>query len=213
VIFARADARRSPHQETVNLSLLRQIHLYLALFLTPWILMYATSTFVMNHRVHFQKSGGPLPEMTQERTVAYDGTFPARSTPAQMAGQILTSLGLDGTFRTSHRTGDNALVIDRLDPVTPRRITWHPQSRSVTIERLPWNSRAFLERMHRRRGYQYDWPIAEAWAASVDLFCAAVLAWTLTGLWMWWEIRATRRWGALALAVGAVIFTVFLLTL
>ncbi len=29
--------------------LLRRIHLYLALFLTPWIRMYAVSTFAMNH--------------------------------------------------------------------------------------------------------------------------------------------------------------------
>jgi hypothetical protein len=31
-------------------TLVRRIHLYLALFLTPWILMYAIAVFSANHR-------------------------------------------------------------------------------------------------------------------------------------------------------------------
>ena len=34
--------------------IIRRIHLYLALFLTPWMLMYAISTVVMNHRGFFK---------------------------------------------------------------------------------------------------------------------------------------------------------------
>ena len=32
--------------------ILRRTHMYLALFLAPWVLMYALSTAAMNHRSH-----------------------------------------------------------------------------------------------------------------------------------------------------------------
>ena len=36
---------------------LRRSHMYLALFLTPWMLVYALSTMGMNHRQYFTKRG------------------------------------------------------------------------------------------------------------------------------------------------------------
>src|SRR5262245_61606394 len=183
--------------------LLRRIHLYLALFLTPWILMYAASTFVMNHRDQFRRAyGGPPPPPVVEREQPYDGIFPEGADANQIAGQILASLDLDGTFNANKRPRDGAVVINRLDPVTPRRITYLPAAKKVTIERVPWDTRAYLERMHRRRGYQYDRALEDSWAFSVDLFIAAVCFWVFSGIWMWWEIKTARRWGALALAAG-----------
>mgnify|MGYP003337031680 CR=1 FL=1 len=51
--------------------LLRRIHLYLALFLAPWVLMYTASTFVMNHRSWFHPTEPPPPprfELERELT-------------------------------------------------------------------------------------------------------------------------------------------------
>jgi hypothetical protein len=35
--------------------ILRRTHMYLALFLTPWMLIYALSTMAMNHRELFKR--------------------------------------------------------------------------------------------------------------------------------------------------------------
>jgi len=194
--------------------LLRRIHLYLALFLTPWILMYAASTVVMNHRVQLLRMyGGPPPSMVPEREQAYDGVFPPEATPKQVAQQILMSLDLEGSFNANRRARDGAIVINRLDPVTPRRITYEPAAKKVVIERLPWDSRAYLERMHRRRGYQFDPVLDDAWAVSVDLFIVAVVFWVLSGIWMWWELKHTRRWGAIAIATGIALFGLFVVAI
>ena len=32
---------------------IRRTHMYVALFLAPWVLMYALSTMVMNHRCRY----------------------------------------------------------------------------------------------------------------------------------------------------------------
>ena len=193
--------------------LLRRTHLYLALFLTPWILMYAASTFVMNHRTWFRSLyGGPSPAPVMEREQTYDAVFPEGAGPKQIAAQILAGLNLEGAFNASRRP-DGTVVINRLDPVTPRRITYRPANHNLTIERTPWETRAYLERMHRRRGYQYGRPMEDAWAVSVDLFIAAVVFWVLSGVWMWWELKTTRRWGALAAAAGIALFAFFLVAI
>jgi hypothetical protein len=194
--------------------LLRRTHMYVALFLTPWILMYTASTFVMNHRDWFRELyGGPPPQLAVEREVPYDGVLAAGASPKQAAVQILSSLGLDGAFNANLRQKDGALVIQRLDPIKPRRITYDPAAHKITIESAPWESRAFLERMHRRRGYQQDLLLDDVWAASVDFVIVAMIFWVLSGLWMWWELKVTRRLGALFALAGIALFTLFLVTI
>jgi hypothetical protein len=39
---------------SVTLQLVRRVHMYLGLFLAPWMFMYAVSTLVMNHREFVQ---------------------------------------------------------------------------------------------------------------------------------------------------------------
>ena len=54
--------------------LVRRTHMYLALFLFPWVLMYAVSTLAMNHRAVFVRMYGPGPvPFEKEREVVYDG--------------------------------------------------------------------------------------------------------------------------------------------
>src|SRR6185369_1564486 len=119
--------------------LLRRTHLYLALFLTPWILMYAASTFVMNHRVWFRSLyGGPPPTLALEREQPYDAVFPEGASAKQKAEQILSGLNLEGAFGANQRPRDGAVVINRFDPISPRRITYYPADKKLTIERLPW---------------------------------------------------------------------------
>jgi len=193
---------------------LRRTHLYLALFLAPWILMYAASTFVMNHRVWFQSLyGGPPKPPVPEREQAYDAVFPEQAGTKQIAEQILSSLNLEGAFNVNRRPRDGAVVINRLDPITPRRITYEPAAKKITIERVPWETRTYLERMHRRRGYQYDPLLEDAWAFSVDLFIVAVVFWVFSGVWMWWELKTTRRWGSLAAAAGIALFGFFVVAI
>ncbi|MGC3971870.1 MAG: PepSY-associated TM helix domain-containing protein [Pirellulales bacterium] len=193
---------------------LRRTHMYLALFLTPWVLMYTVSTFVMNHRDWFKELyGGPPKPAEFERSMTYEGAFPQGATARQMAQQILQSVNLDGAFTANRRMKDDAVLIQRLDPVTPRRLIFEPASRKLTIEKVPWESRAFLERMHRRRGYQQDYLTDDAWALSVDLFIVVMVFWVLSGLWMWWEMKLTRRLGALFALGGIALFGLFLVAI
>lgn len=194
--------------------IMRRIHMYLGLFLTPWMLMYALSTMVMNHRefvASFHSTKTPV--LTTERELDYTRTFPTGTTPQEMGRQILDDIGLAGAHRVSGGKEGKPLVIDRQQPRAQRRITLDPKTSKLTIQREEFRSATFLERMHRRRGYQHPYALEDTWAFSVDLTVLTILFWAFSGVWIWWELRPTRIWGYVAGGLGLLLFAAFLVLL
>jgi hypothetical protein len=189
--------------------------MYLALFFMPWMLMYAVSTIVMNHRPFFSEMyGGETVRWEREQEQIYSGVSLADGDARTMGLQILEHLDLDGGAFSARKSPDGQRVeISREDPVVPRRITYTPADQRLVVEKQVFLAPAFLERMHRRRGFQSEYPLNDAWGLTVDLAIAAMILWVLTGLWMWWELKKTRGLGALAFAVGAGLFVFFLFTI
>ncbi|MEN3338394.1 MAG: hypothetical protein V7647_2070 [Acidobacteriota bacterium] len=187
--------------------------MYVALFLFPWLLMYALSTAVMNHRALFASGvPGGTPAYEKERELHYDVAFADNTDLRTISRQILSSVDLDGAHSVTRRR-DGAVIITRNDLLTPRRLTFTPDTRILLIEKLPYRTNVMLERFHRRRGYATEYGVDTAWAVTVDLLIAAMLFWVLSGLWMWWEMKVTRTLGALALTGGAALFALFILAI
>lgn len=193
--------------------IIRRTHMYLALFLVPWVLMYAISTIAMNHRHLFQEWYDHEPaQWTLEREMPYTATF-APDTKRWIVGeQILTDLGIEGAHQTRGRL-DRTITITRHNTVTPQRITYDPKAQTLHIENQEFRTNAFLERMHRRRGYNQKYLSDDLWAITVDLFIVATVLWVASGLWMWWELKVTRKWGAISMISGIALFTFFLFTI
>jgi hypothetical protein len=192
---------------------IRRTHMYVALFLFPWMLMYAISTLAMNHRGFFTASyGSASPAFEKERELIYDGSFSDNAELRAISRQILGSLDLDGAHGVSRRK-DGAIVINRNDLIAPRRLTFSPIDRTLVIEKLAHRPNAFVERFHRRRGYATGYRLDTAWAVTVDLVIAAMVFWAASGLWMWWEMKVTRRIGVSALIAGAATFALYLSTI
>jgi hypothetical protein len=190
---------------------LRRTHMYVALFLFPWLLMYALSTLVMNHRALFAP-GSNSPAFEKERELVYDGVVPEDAPLRAVSEPLLASIGLDGAHNVTRRK-DGAIVINRSDLLIPRRITYTPADGRIVVEKMPFRTNALLERFHRRRGYTTGYALDTAWAVSVDAAIVAMIFWALSGLWMWWEMKATRAWGLAAVLGGAGLFAMYLLTL
>jgi len=181
--------------------------MYLALFLTPWLLGYALSTIVMNHNV-----GGPQTfstERDQVSTISFEPGTP----PRQVGERILAELHMEGAFGVQGPRPDGTLVITRQDLVTPRRITYSPSDKHLLVERVEFKNSQFLNRFHHRRGFQQPFAADRIMAWSVDLVVVALVFWGISGLWMWWEMRATRLWGFAAALFGIGIFAFFALTI
>lgn len=181
--------------------------MYLALFLAPWMIGYALSTLAMNHRM-------PRPTtFITESEQQYANVFEPATPPREMAQQILRDLNLEGAFGVQGPAPDGRVTIIRQGMLSPRRITFTPRDRRVVIERMELETSGFLNRFHRRRGYQQPHAADLAMAISVDAVIVAMVFWAVSGLWMWWEMRATRWWGLACAATGIGIFTFFVLVI
>ena len=185
--------------------LIRRTHMYLALFLAPWMLGYAVSTVAMSHRW----IGGP-PTYVHERELPYETRFGAETPAVEIGRQVLRELDLEGAFGVQGPGPDGRITINRQDLLTPRRVVYLPAEKRVTVERVSFETGAFLNRLHRRRGYQQPYAADRVMAISVDVVIAAMVVWALSGLWMWWEMRATRFWGAAAAASGVLLFVLLI---
>jgi hypothetical protein len=182
--------------------LLRRTHMYLALFLAPWMLGYALSTIVMGHAWTAPQT------FAVERELQYDANFQADLAPREQARQILVALDLDGAFSVQGPDPQGRLTINRQDLLTPRRIVYTAEGH-VTVEKGAFRTTTFLNRFHHRRGYDQPYAADKAMALSVDLVVVAMVFWGVSGLWMWWEMRVTRGWGAICALGGILVFGVY----
>jgi hypothetical protein len=191
--------------------LIRRIHMFTGLFLAPWMLMYALSTLVMTHREYvlsFYPSKSPA--MVTDRQLDYTHSFPTNATREQIAQQILRDLGLDGAHSVGGGRNGKPLVIQRQHALPQQRITFDAKQNKILIEREEFRGLTFLERMHRRRGYNQPYALDDTWGFTVDVAVVTMVFWSLSGIWLWWELKTTRGWGALSLTAGLALFAIFL---
>jgi hypothetical protein len=186
--------------------LLRRIHLYAGLFLVPWVLAYALSTMAMNHRAMFGKPG-EAPQWTKRTERTFDGVLPEGAAQGQ-AAVLLNWLAMDGA-NNARRNKDGSLVIQRQRLVDPLRITYTPGDRRVVVEGQPAKASAFLERIHRRRGFERDYLQDDVWAFLVDGFIVTMVFWVVSGFWLWWKIKASRKLGWVCALAGAALFAFY----
>ena len=206
----------SPSPEASRLTasrLIRRVHMFTGLFLGPWMLMYALSTLVMTHR-EFVRSfySSANPAMVTERELDYSRTFPESATREQIGQQILQDVGLDGTHYVSGGKEGKPIVINRQQALTPRRITFDPTTHKIRIEREEFRASNFLERMHRRRGYT-SYTLSNTWGLTVDVAVVTMAFWSLSGIWLWWELKSTRGWGTASWVAGLALFALLALLL
>lgn len=187
---------------------IRRTHMYLALFLVPWVLVYAISTIVMNHHMARGNLDG---QVVMDRDYKVD--YAPDEERNMVAGRVLADLDMDGKHGVWGSLEDGAIGIHRQKAVKNVYVKLDLEKDKLVIEEEPITFVGFLNNMHRRRGYQEEHFQDDAWSFSVDLFIIAMIFWGASGLWMWWELKVTRRWGAIAMASGFGLFALFLLTI
>lgn len=192
---------------------LRRVHMFLALFLSPWMAMYALSTLVFNHYPLAEKlSGGSLESYVPDHEQTYLRTFPHSATPLQIAAQLRADLQLganlvpeDEESEDGAEDGQIRFRLDSTDFSPRRRLTLNPAAQKVIFEKQPFHFANLLTRLHARVGYGGP-PTRRAWAFSVDLVIFSSVLWIFSGFWMWWELKVTRRLGLLFALIGPALF-------
>ena len=194
--------------------LIRRTHMYLALFLTPWMLIYALSGLVLNHgqavRAFYGAKFGQF-EKVEERP--YNAAFSEGADARLIGAQVLEHLGLTGTFNVQGQPNQPRLVITRNAAFAAHRVTYFRTENRLLVEKQAFSAPVFLNRAHFRHGYGQPFLASKIWAVIVDLAVVGMLFWVLSGLWMWWEIKPARFTGAVFAVIGIAIFGVLLATI
>jgi hypothetical protein len=73
------------------------------------------------------------------------------------------------------------------------------------------STRRFLTQLHLAHGYPSEGGIRWIWALAVDAMFVAMVFWGVSGLFMWWQIKAVRAAGAVVLTASLILATVLAL--
>lgn len=184
----------------------RRLHLYLGMALLSWFAMYGVTAIPFAHNTWFGKDG-PVWTPRFDRPYAIEA---GELRPT--AAAILRANGLEGAFGVS-RDKQGRLQIYRFDFRSATRITYDPGKKRLLAEDRAFRWSSFFTGMHARGGFEQPGLLHKAWGVLVDLVCAGMLLWIVSGIYMWWQVRGHRLWGWLALAAGALSFAVFLIAL
>lgn len=193
----------------------RRTHLYLGVFLMPWLLMYGLSSFIIIHQswLGADKDLGwePLFERPYSRPVTAQGE---NNTPdiRAAAQEILKDCHLEGAFWVD-KTKPDVLHIDRFSFWGATSITYSIKEKKLKAEHQRMRVAQAIVRMHFRGGYRqpYFWDMV--WGGLVDLACVGIVIWVVSGLIMWWRLPRLRFWGAVAVAGGLLSFLLLVWTL
>ena len=189
----------------------KRTHLYLALFLLPWFLMYSISSLMFSHRQLFKNKIEP--EWTKQIDRSYNLPIQEEDDLRKIALQILKDVDMEGSFWVNLQKDLSRLNINQFDSWSATRLIYHIDEQRLTAEHKKFTLRDSLTRMHARGGFQQESTLMDVWAIIVDIVCISFLIWIATGIYMWWNIKPSRSWGFIALGGGFLCYMIFLLAL
>jgi hypothetical protein len=195
--------------------IMRWLHLYTALFLTPWMIVYATSAFCLNHNQRIRELLHIVPpkwEAVEEVSFVPDDTFPV--SPEDQARAILREVDLQGPHRIQGKRTPQQLLIFRFCGRGNYRITWQRQQAKILVEQQqPFSALRLVHYLHFRGGYGQPYPTMILWAIIVDAVAISMWLWVITGIYLWARRPKKRKLGTVCLVAGCLLFAGLVLML
>jgi hypothetical protein len=185
----------------------RRVHLYGALVLLPWFLMYGVSSIPFSH----PSPGRPEWSLRVDKEYSLPPIKPGDDLDA-IGAALMREAGMTGRYG-AHLNPAGNLEVYRPRFLGPSRITYYPEKQRLVAEDQKFRLNNFLTGMHARGGFEKAGFLDVTWAVLVDIASLAIIVWIASGLYMWWNLRQLRFWGWLALGAGLASFAIFLVAL
>lgn len=193
--------------------LMLDLHLYLGLFSSPFVLVFAVSVFFLVHTW--------LPRIAPDTSATR--VVPALSLPAELRSlsgrslidalkPVLETAGVQGEVGfIRHRVPEGELVIPVTVPGRETTVTLSLARGDATVVTRELGLAAALATFHRSPGehapaIRMNWFYLRAWRWLADATDYLILFISLSGLYLWYGLRAERRVGLVLLAAGALSF-------
>jgi hypothetical protein len=190
----------------------RDLHLYLGLFISPAVLVFAVSVFFL---VHAWIPGG-----SRQSVSRIAGDLPVPAGVELMSGRdqanalrgVLDSVGVKGEITYIRRIPEeHRLVIPVAVPGREVVVDLNTETRSATITGRGdsvWRGLVYLHKMPgpHNANIRGNWVFLRIWKWLADATVYLVLFLSVSGIYLWAVLRAERRMGWTLIGAGACTF-------
>lgn len=190
---------------------LRDLHLYFGLFVSPFVLLFAASVFYLNHGKLI--AGDQPPAETYRDLSLPDGFDRLKGREAvDRATAILPQVRVSGEIGYLRYVARDRHVIFPVSKAgAEATIDVDLDARTATVQRRSMNLWESLSYLHKMPGphnvaIRGNWIGTGIWRLFADATIYLVLFISLSGVYLWWAIKAERRIGAALLAAGVFTF-------
>lgn len=174
--------------------LIRKIHLYLALSLFLFTLMYFFSGYVMIHESWFGRPEAQLAEEIRPLPRPLKGTEP------NISEYLQEELNIPGKRFPGELQEDGTLRFNYWRPGEGYEVTVYPDRPEVTIKHRRWQWQETTIGFHRLHNYKGGW-IYAIWAFLLDIVSLSLIVFGITGIYMWFKLTKKRLAGWILLSI------------
>lgn len=194
-------------------NLTRDLHLYLGLFISPFVLVFSVTVFFFVHAIA-PKFG---PEKTDTRVataIALPPELPKLSGRPLIDAlkPTLESIGVPGEIGfIQHVVQNETFIIPVSVPGRATTVTLRVPQRDATIVTRETGLADALMTLHKSPGghaptLSRNWFPMRAWRWLSDATAYLTLFITISGFYLWYVLRAERRIGYILLGTGTLVF-------
>ena len=190
----------------------RDLHLYVGLFLAPFVLVFAVSVFSIVHA-----PSGQVREATSERVATELDVSPDLE---RLSGReqlvalrpVLTGLGVTGEVNFIRKIAkEHRLVVPVVIPGRETTVDLNLENRTAAISVRNTGLSDALVHLHKMPGphnvnLRGNSGYIRAWRWIADVSSYGLLFLTVSGLYLWIALRAERQIGLVLLFLGALSF-------
>lgn len=195
-------------------SLIRDLHLYFGLFITPFVLVLSISVFFLVHSW--------LPQLASETsTTRVVSALPLPADLATLSGRplidalkpALEQAGVPGEVGfVRHMVNEGKLIIPVTIPGRETTVSLTLANREATIVTREIGLANALVTLHKSPGQhgpdiRMNWFYMKAWRWMADATVYLVLFISVSGIYLWYVLRAERSVGVILLFAGALSFS------
>jgi len=189
------------------------LHLYLGLFISPFVLVFSVSVFFLVHAWSPRMSG----ENSVTRTVP---DFPLPADFQNLSGRKLVDALKPSLEKANirgeidfvrHQVNEHKLVVPVMIPGRETTVTINTTNREATIVSRDTGLAQALISLHKFPGQHLEairmnWSWMRGWRWLADATVYLLLFISVSGIYLWYVLRAERTIGYVLLSAGAIVF-------
>ncbi|MDA0347050.1 MAG: PepSY-associated TM helix domain-containing protein [Verrucomicrobia bacterium] len=178
----------------------RKLHLYIGMFICPFILVYAVSTLYLNHSVR--------PQTVDQAQAPISIQVDQNAKGPELVKQVLEQLELTGEIAGGGQVRNNETIIRVARPGSVKVVTVNLLEQQATILERSNGLLGAINYLHFNPGLHRvpNWSITKLWGWLADSVVYFTLFLTVSGIYLWILLKAERKMGLFLLGGGVASF-------